>query len=371
MADIEKHKDNDFFALSRIDRSLADNLKDIEKSFGEDAGIVTDFIVFISKIMKTDLFGYTRFTLSDFCRETGRNKQELCQVHPYFVNNPKAIAPEYYGHVYSTYFDYALFRMAQINIIFGKGQVITSQGKETTIEKYSILKDIKLNINRNSNAVKIYNIRVSDELLDGFLQRYYTIETNGYKLVGKGKNGSGRKHLFIFIYKTRHLLITQGQYITRLPLDYIASVCKIDVKEPKNRKTSVKRALEHIKEIGKIPFTYRFVQGDPTKAYQEEYWIELDFKLEHPILTLLEPRGDNLFFKHLVSTLKSHYNTKYPSLVISDEKDAFQRWLNNSTKDLDEKANIYISSYYKSYNKSLTIPQAKQMIISKFTKSAV
>lgn len=47
---------NDFF-LSRIDRSVADNLHDIRKSFGEDAGIVKDFIVFISKNLKKDLLG--------------------------------------------------------------------------------------------------------------------------------------------------------------------------------------------------------------------------------------------------------------------------------------------------------------------------
>ena len=55
--------------ISRIDQSVADNLKDIERSFGMDSGIVTDFIVFVTKKLKTDLFGYTRFTLSEFCKE--------------------------------------------------------------------------------------------------------------------------------------------------------------------------------------------------------------------------------------------------------------------------------------------------------------
>jgi len=369
-ASIEKHKDNDFFALSRIDRSIADNLKDIEKSFGEDAGIVTDFIVFITKLIKTDLFGYTRFTLADFCRETGRNKQELCKIHPHFVDNPKAVPPEYYGHTFETFFDYALFNMLHKNIIFGKGYEYTSNGRDINIEKYSILKDIKLNVKRNSNAVKVYNIRISDELMDGFLQRYYTMETNGYKLVGKGKNGAGRKHLFIFIYKTRHILISQNQFITRFPIDLLASLANIDVKEPRNRKTSVKRALDHIRDVGKTPFTYRFVQGDPTKSYQEDYWVELNYSSNLALPSLVEQRGDTLFFKNLVETLKSHYKTKYPTLVIPDEKDAFQRWLNNSLKDLDDKANIFVSAYYKAYHVSLTLAQGKQMIKDKFKKGA-
>src|SRR5690606_14222587 len=115
----DNNSKNDFF-LSRIDRSVADNLNDIRKSFGEDAGIVKDFIVFISKNLKKDLFGYSKFTLKDFCKESGRNRQDLAKKHPYFIANPKAIIPEYFGHEFISVFDYALFNMLQKNIIFAK-----------------------------------------------------------------------------------------------------------------------------------------------------------------------------------------------------------------------------------------------------------
>lgn len=47
----------DINSLSRIDRAVADNIKDILRSFGTQAGLVQDFIVFISCRLKTDLFG--------------------------------------------------------------------------------------------------------------------------------------------------------------------------------------------------------------------------------------------------------------------------------------------------------------------------
>ena len=361
--------DKDFYLLSRIDRSIADNLRDIEKSFNEDAGIVTDFIVFITKNLGQDIFGYTSFTLNDFCKATGRNKQELCEKHPYFVNNPKAVPPEYFGHTFSTFFDYALFNMLHKNIIFAKSYDYNSAGKEISLKNFSILKDIKLNVDRNSNAVKLYDIRISDEMMEGFLQRYYTIETNGYKEVGKGRGGDGRKRLYIFLYKTRHILLSQKKYITKLPVDYLASIAGIVVKEPKNRKTSLKRLLLAMKENGKLPFEYSFVQGDKSQKYQEDYWVQLNYSANAELSSLFEKKGDHVFFHTLITNLQTLFNSTRASVVIEGEKDTFQRWLTNTSYDLDAKANVFCSSYYRAYNTKITIDQAKRLIQDKFLEN--
>ena len=361
--------DKDFYLLSRIDRSIADNLRDIEKSFNEDAGIVTDFIVFITKNLHKDIFGFTSFTLNDFCKATGRNKQELCEKHPYFVSNPKATPPEYFGHTFSTNFDYALFNMLHKNIIFAKSYDYTSDGKEISLKNFSILKDIKLNVDRNSNAVKLYDIRISDEMLEGFLQRYYTIETTGYKEVGKGRGGDGRKRLYIFLYKTRHILLSQNKHLTKFPLDYLCSIAGVSVKEPKNRKTSLKRLLVAMQENGKLPFKYTFVQGDKSNKYQEDYWVQLDYKTNSKLGNLLEKKGDHVFYHALVTNLQHLFSSTHSHVVIAGEKDTFQRWMTNNSVDLVEKANVLCSSWYKAYNVKITIDQAKRMIRNKFLEN--
>ncbi len=347
--------------ISRIDQSVADNLKDIELSFGMDAGIVTDFIVFVTKKLKTDLFGYTQLTLSEFCKESGRNKQDLCARHPIFEKNGAEV-PDYFGHKFESVFDYVIFRMIKENIIFTKNYSYNDNGKVIHLQNFPILKDIKLNIDRNSNGVKVYEIRVSDQLLTGFMKRYYTIESNGYRMVGKGRGGDGRKRLFIFLYKTKHILSSQNTTITRIPIDYLAQIANIEVKENKLRKVSVKRVLDAIRVNGQLPFTYTFVQGDPTKRFQENYWVEMDFAEAMNHRELSEPRGDNSFFTNLLYDLKFYFDNKYSDVSIKGEKDQFQRWLTNSSVDLNEKSEIVQSAHYRAYGRKMTTTKAISFI---------
>lgn len=359
--ELENLSKADFF-LSRIDRSVADNLNDIRKSFGEDAGIVKDFIVFISKNLKKDLFGYTKFTIQDFCKESGRNRQDLAKKHPYFVSNPKAIIPEYFGHEFVSVFDFALFNMLQKNIIFAKSYAVNTKNELVHLKNFPILKDIKLNRDRKSNSIKIYEIRISDEWLDGFISRYYTIETNGYPKIGKGRGGDGRKSLYLILQRTRHQLLSQKETIARFTVNYLADLAELVVEENRFRKKSLKRVLDFFMEKGDFPFSYKFVKADPTKINQEEYWVEFDFSVAANVTSLTEKRGDHIFYITLVNELKAVFVYKYGNLTIKDETDTFQRWLTNNEADNDIKVDVLIEAYYKAYNVQIARIQAKQFI---------
>ncbi len=348
----------DYF-LSRIDRSIADNVMDIRRSFGEDAGIVKDFIVFISKNLKKDLFGYSRFTLQEFCQETGRNRQDLAKKHSYFLNNPKAEPPAFFGHEFVSVFDYSLFNMLQKNIIFARSYVYNSKNDVIQLNNFPILKDIKLNRDRSSNTIKVYEIRISDEWLNGFINRYYTIETNGYPKIGKGRGGDGRKSLYLILQRTRHQLLSQNQTSTSFSVDYLAKIAELDVQVDRFRKKSLKRILDILVMKGEFPFKYRFITKDGAK---EEYWVEFDFSESIGMESLNEKRGEHAFYKYLMEELKSQFHYLHGNVVINDEKDVFQRWLNNFNADLDVKIEIYIKVYYKAYSSQLTRAQAMSYI---------
>lgn len=348
--------------LSRIDRSVADNLADIRKSFDEDAGIVKDFIVFVSKNMKKDLFGYTRFTLQDFCKESGRNRQDLASLHPHFVKNPKAIIPEHFGHKFSTHFDYALYSMLQKNIIFSKAYESNGKDEAIHLKNFPILKDIKVNVDRATNQIKVYEIRISDEWLNGFLSRYYTIQTSGYSKVGKGRGGDGRKSLYIILQRTRHILLSQNETKCQFTVDYLANVTELNVVDNKHRKLSLKRILDTFLQKGDIFFTYEFVRHDPTKLAQEKYWVELDFAMPEGMMQLREKRGTQTFYKQLIQDLRLAFVAKYPKVDIENEQDPFQRWLTNAAVDLTIKADVLIAIYFKAFNQNLTRLQAVSLI---------
>jgi hypothetical protein len=352
---------NDFF-LSRIDRSVADNLNDIRMSFGEDAGVVKDFIVFVSKNLKKDLFGFTKFTLQEFCKESGRNRQDLAKKHPYFTHNPKVIPPKYSGHEFSSVFDYALFNMLQKNIIFTKAYPVNAKNNVVHLENFPILKDIKLNIDRKTNTIKVYEIRISSEWLDGFISRYYTIETNGYPKVGKGRGGDGRKSLYLILQRTRHQLLSQNETKARFSVDYLADLAEITLTENRFRKRGLKRALDFIFQKSDFPFTYRFVNSENTNRFQEDYYVEFDFSISATIPILSEKRGDHLFLSSLVGELRAIFNYKYKDVEIKGEIDSFQRWLVNKDADYDIKIDEIIKAYYSAYNKNITKAKAIKLI---------
>jgi hypothetical protein len=182
-------------------------------------------------------------------------------------------------------------------------------------------------------------------------------------MVGKGRGGDGRKRLFIFLYKTKHIMSSQNSDITRFPIDYLAQIADVDVKENRLRKVSIKRVLDAIIKNGQISFSYNFVQGDVTKKNQENYWVEIDFSEVIKDKELLEPRGDNSFFKNLLVDLKFSFEKKYAGISIKDEKDSFQRWLTNNSIDLDEKIEIVQSSHYRAYGKSITSSKAMNFVM--------
>ena len=363
-------------SISRIDKSVADNINDIQASFQDDAGIVMDFIVFMSKKLQEQFFDYTNFTISEFCDNTGRNRQDLAELHPIFKNNPKANPPAYKGHQFKSVFDYVLFRMIKENIIFASSKTYKEGDKEIALKNFSILKDINLNIDRKSNEAKEYCARVSDDMIKGFLSRYYTIDSRGYKNIGKGKNGDGRKKLYVYLYRLRHILITQKTFSTILPLDSIASAASITSVKPFHKKQSVERTLNYIIKNGNLPMKFRFTDKTGSTTATRGYYIELDFLQErHNPNELAQNTKDNVFFKELFAGLRKTFTRLYPGTDQNSEwaqkegeKDPFQRWIVKGSADTEEKIAVLQYAYNRAYGEKLSNAEAFNMVYNKAKK---
>src|ERR1700712_3646406 len=81
-------KDN-ISAIMRMDRNIVNYPVVFANNFGDDANLILDILGFISGRFKNNLFGYTSFTLSEFCNLYGHNKKNLMAPHPIFehLNN--------------------------------------------------------------------------------------------------------------------------------------------------------------------------------------------------------------------------------------------------------------------------------------------
>lgn len=358
---LTSNQNADHMLMSRIAQGVADRPMDLIKSFGEDSKIVIDFIVFANSLLKNDLFGFSRFTLNEFCKAVNVDKETLCSLHPRFVRNPNEQPPELHGHVFKTMFDFTLYRMIKENILFSKSYDYDENGRRIQLKSFPILKDLKINIDRASNQVKVYDVRLSDELIHGFLRKYYTIDRAGYKKVTTGRNGTGSRMLYIVLWRTRHILLSQNPktYTTRFSLDFLAETACLKVEKPKNRKTSLKRILDGLIKKEAIPFKYSFV-GNPTNKTHEDYWVQLEFS-DDPALT--EQKGDAFFYNSLFKELQDFYNITWadnPNL--SDDADNFQRWLNATGMNIKEKAAIYRRAYFNAYKKEISQAEAYNQV---------
>lgn len=341
--------------ISRIDRAVADNLKDIQRSFGAQSGLVQDFIVFISKQIKTDLFGYTRFTLKAFCEYTGRNRQDLALIHPDFANG-KVQPPIIQGFAFATILDYALYSMMERNIIFSHKYDSKENGSIVQMHNFPILKDLKLNFSRHAKEQKIYDVRLSDELLHGFLTRYYTFSSESYRLVGKGRGGDSRKKLLIYLSKLNHIMITSSDYNHMVvPVDRLCAFADIKDIKPSHKKQNLARMLNYIRDTGKFSFDYTFVKDDG----QHYYYVNLVFS---PLFNKRTLQIEHAFYHKLLTTLRSIFTIQVKGHFPLEEDDPFQYWLCDKYLDANLKAQALIQAYYNAYNINISEAYALRLI---------
>lgn len=345
--------------LSRIDRSIADNIHDVRLSFGEDAGLVLDLIMFFSIKLKSNLFGFTEFTLKELASATGIPVKSLSNVHPNFIqsqDNPKPPKiPEYNGHQFKTVLDYTLFTMLQKNIIFQRSYKYKSYMGNIELQNLPILTDVNLKRNKNG-TVKVYDVRLSRELISGFLSRYYTIETEGYAALGKGKNAEGRKALYLFMFKNWHILASQHHSHTITNVDYLANIANIDSKEPRHRKQSLQRMLDTVKQVTNLAFNYEFIYGGPGNG--EKFHISITYTDQ--LDQMKEKKGEQKFYFVLYEICKSFFQKSVdPGNII--DKDIFQRWL-VADAHIKEKVDFITKAYLDAFEVNIPPAQAREIL---------
>ncbi|MCL4639386.1 MAG: hypothetical protein M5Z89_10390 [Olivibacter sp.] len=346
--------------LGRIDRAIAENLSDIRVSFEEYAGLALDFIIFISKRIKFDLFGYTRFTLQEFCEATGRNRADLAQKLPSeYLQRKKPHIIE--GYKFETVFEHLLIQLMKTNLLFSNVYTTKEKDEIIKIESIRIIRDVKLNFNRRSNEIKRYEVRLSPELLEGFIKRYYTIDSEAYKLAGKGRGRENRQAVVIYLSVLRHVLFSQNTTTTTIAMDVISSYLNTENKKTFHQKEMVDNVLKIIRDKAKFPFEYKFIAHNSN--YQ--YYIELYFLPAYSKSTFVKEHN---FYYSLLDDLKLLYKSKYGNISHSD-KEPFQAWLTAKKVDVKEKIQILKKAYSKFFAINLTDNQAMNIYIRGLNES--
>lgn len=378
------------FEFSRIDRSVADNLKDIDVSFGNDGHMVLDFILFISKKINNNLFGFTKFSLADFAKFLGISKSFLSKTHP-DITLGKVKPPVFLGMEFSSFLDYNLLKMLRNNIIFSKPYTYKEkQGKEFEIiqlTNFPILKDIKI---FSSNGItKYYEVRLSDTIIEGFIKRYYTLDTSKLPAFSGFKGAYSKKKLFIFLNKIFHIHISYKVNVDiKYSIDYLADIANVRYSTKKDskerflekssfhKKEQINRILTVIRNVmesnSAFSFNYEFIKEKSTIGEETNYYVLFHLISNIEINQLLTKLNiENKIFYDLWDNLKCFFNDKYPlatlekTTLFKNEKDPFQGWLNNHSIDLESKAKIFKNILTKHFYQNQKIQNLSDYQISR------
>src|SRR5699024_5905848 len=315
-------------------------------SFEENAGIVQDFILFILHRMQFDLFGFATFKLSDFTNATGRHRPTLSYLVDRFEKGLEK-APERGGYKFQTVFDFALYEMMQKNLIFEKAYTTIEGKRERKQEVIRIIADLKITYDPQNKKTKIYQVKISNELLNGFVRRYYTIDFQAYKKIGKGRGGDERKTFMIYIAKLRHILWSKNMRTTTLALNQLVQAAGIKAVEPKHKKQNVKRLLDTVRTKTGFPLEYEFISGNAAYAY----FVKLTFPY-----TPFPFKGEHVFYVDLIDSLKLYY------LKYNQNTEGFQEWLTDSNQGMEPKVYHLKRCFYNRTLKELTDVEAIHMI---------
>lgn len=345
--------------LTRYDRSVADNIGDIENSFGDSHFLVHNFMTFINHKLKMDLFGYCRFTLKEFAKTTNIRHTTLSVKHP-DIESGRIEAPQIRGFKFESVFDYALYQMYSQKLLFSKEYEYKDQNKVLHLSSISILKDIKLNFDWKSGELKEYEVRLSEDMLDGFMKRYYMIDQEAHKALAKGRFSYRSQLLLLYLCRSRHILNSQNKTSSIYAIDVVCRFVGIDVKTNKGKKQALIRLLERVKVQGGFKFEYSFSPAPGVKS-KIEYYLNLTFSM----IDTASLRGDHIFYLKLLTSLKELFG--YLNKNNREDFDLrFQDWLTNNHLDIEKKIDVLQRTYESVFSKKISDEECYTIIFKGF-----
>ncbi|MDF7821845.1 hypothetical protein P1X15_29790 [Runella sp. MFBS21] len=325
----------------RLDKNIFYNLPDIQRSFKEDATLARDIIIFLAHSYKTDLFGYTNFSINDFCKLMKYKSPNLQKIHPLFESGALT-PPTLLGHEFKSVFEYTLYRLAANNIPFSrveKTQVPSM--KELNVSFVQIISDIRVNYHINRSQKRLYSFKLGRGFVENLISFYVTLSLKDYLQVASNKNGGRIKNLYLYLAGMQHVLIFNNTHILTPNFDTLCEIAHIEDQLPKHRKYTLHKYLRIIAENSDLKFQIEFYVD---KGQKQAYSIRLTFDMTQ---LQLEGNKKNLFFKLLNERLRQAFDDHFPQYI--DNFELFQKWLTNRDYDKDLKDRIIRDVYKASF----------------------
>lgn len=300
--------------LTRIPKSISNNHKIMQRTFGCLSGIVTDIMIFLGDRQFGDIFGNIEFTLDDFCAKMGANRANLqrkLSSEEKLEIFGKSGAPVYQNatgeQTIENYFESALWIATERNLMME-----SSNGKGgTTFTGVQIINkfDIGADFSSNKKTKKSYLVSFSNTIKDLLFTNYNLIELKDYRLIPYER---GYRDFYLFLARiiviVRYKQDKQGEApCFVLSVDELANIFGLqEYAEAREKKRAVTRILSNIqKTVQYTNFSYQYVKNGQKYAYH----VLFDFEQE--TLDYFDEKLKATFFQSLLNAFEQEFSASY------------------------------------------------------------
>jgi hypothetical protein len=381
---MELDKNIDLKRTLRFERNFVNYPVVFNNNFGADSNLILSILGYISSEFKNNLFGYTTFRLSDFCKKHGLYKNHLMDLHPLFKNIPEGellkpkrgiVNPfvDSYGHVYKSVFDHCIYRMMKENVIFSdenaKGQSLTRVKhiqQVGGISSIQLLKSVRIlnEHSRSANEEYVYELTLGSDIFQNMAYRYFIqMKEDNFIELGKNRAGINKRGLYFYLLgeQNRCLASKVPTNISTPNFDLLVRHAMLKNSKIRNNKQTLIKYLDLIgsKEYLNFKHNLKSVDLDDPK-----FKIIIEFQN----LKYLESYENQRMFSGIVDSLENHFKTVVAEgreYIDNDEYlHEFQLWL-NSTQAVEKIAEVIQGGYLIEKKIKLQLPAIRAAIHSK------
>lgn len=233
----------------RIDKSLS-SIK-LYSIYNDNDALIRDMIIFLARGYQHDLFNYTIFDPTEFCKLLGWNRNRLSRsVKPEFIN------PEYPD--ISDNLGMALLELLRTHIevpIEEKKDNWGSWGRG--IEKIDIIQ--KVVPLKGNKGKKLYQLQISDSFKENLNNFYFQINIDTYASL-KIKNSTSLQELYLFGMKLKNKILNNEFVKKRIEagdkvidsvqsFSKLAETAQLSYSEAKKTKFVLAKAFKQINDL--------------------------------------------------------------------------------------------------------------------------
>ena len=335
-------------ALTRVPHDMAFDTDAINAAFQKQAGIVRDAFIYVTKrqFSLKDIFSNITFTIDDFCAEMGYNKSELYRRLDIWndKNKPPVLID---GHECDGLFEYSLYRAAKENLVFHRW----SKNGNPEIKTYQIFKSLEILYDKTTNksVKRTYSVILGADIMSELFARFFILDYEDYKaLAAKSSDAtSSYRNFYIFFAKMVSIARSQKKHNFITTVDEIANILNYKIEEAKNRKQSVKRALNDMQKKITHSFTYKFISNpNPAPGYKSKLQYHILFSFSQEALDNFEYKlvgfwlkikdGAAYTFKMSQTDHITDYRKKIEAKDSLTNEQFYDWWFSDSDKEIKD-----------------------------------